>query len=207
MNARILLPAAALLLLPLAGHAQATRSGITPVVAPANDVRKSEKPPAALPGARAEQNPIAPSDRPTNDMQPNDALFDAINRGDLPVVKDALARGADLTSSNVLGLTPLELSIDLGRNDITFLLLSMQGAPSGGGRSAPQQGTASAAPPPTPAQRRAQLAAERRADQAAERQSRVASKLQAAPAAQAPALFAGNGGSPNPQSGFVGFGR
>jgi hypothetical protein len=33
---------------------------------------------------------------------------------------------------NVLGMTPLEASVDLGRNDITFLLLSLRGASASG---------------------------------------------------------------------------
>ena len=32
---------------------------------------------------------------------------------------------------NILGMTPMELSVDLGRNDISFLLLSMRGADDG----------------------------------------------------------------------------
>ena len=57
-------------------------------------------------------------------MSPNDALFDAINRGDIAAARDALSRGAELDAHNLLGMTPMELSVDLGRNDISFLLLS-----------------------------------------------------------------------------------
>ena len=64
-------------------------------------------------------------------MQPTDALFDAINRGDIATARDAISRGADLQGQNILGMTPLELSIDLGRNDISFLLLSMRAADDG----------------------------------------------------------------------------
>jgi hypothetical protein len=59
-------------------------------------------------------------------MEPTDALFDAINRGDIGTARDAISRGADLHGHNVLGMTPLELSVDLGRNDISFMLLSMR---------------------------------------------------------------------------------
>ena len=59
-------------------------------------------------------------------MAPTAALFDAINRGDIIAARDALNRGADLNAQNVLGMTPIDLSVDLGRNDITFLLLSMR---------------------------------------------------------------------------------
>ena len=60
-------------------------------------------------------------------MEPTEALFDAINRGDIGTARDAISRGADLHGHNVLGMTPLELSVDLGRNDISFMLLSMRG--------------------------------------------------------------------------------
>src|SRR5271165_456866 len=73
--------------------------------------------PPALPGARSDKAMVAPPERPLSDMQPNDALFDSINRGDIASARDAISRGADLGAKNVLGMTPLELSIDLGRND------------------------------------------------------------------------------------------
>ncbi len=138
-------------------------------------------------------------------MSPNDALFDAINRGDVAAARDAMSRGADLNARNVLGMTPMELSVDLGRNDISFLLLSYRGGSDNGG-GAPTQATAPTAH---------QLAAKRskgsaRAIRAASRgrapvgraESRVA--VQAAP--QAPRLFANDGGAPVPSAGFVGFG-
>lgn len=82
-------------------------------------------PPPALPGAVASDE-AAPSSHAPLDMNPTTALFDAINRGDLTAAKDALSRGADLEGSNVLGEKPIEMAIDLNRNDITFLLLSMR---------------------------------------------------------------------------------
>ena len=82
-------------------------------------------PPPALPGA-VSNDPAAPSSHAPLDMNPTAALFDAINRGDLTAAKDALSRGADLHGTNVLGEKPIEMSIDLSRNDITFLLLSMR---------------------------------------------------------------------------------
>src|SRR5271165_3374838 len=87
---------------------------------------KIEQPPA-LPGA-ASTGGAAPASRPATDMEPTEALFDAINRGDIGAARDAISRGADLRGLNVLGMTPMELSVDLGRNDISFLLLSMRGA-------------------------------------------------------------------------------
>src|SRR3954453_5864091 len=79
--------------------------------------RKIEPTPDAVPGSRAEPAAVAPADRTAGDMPPTEALFDAINRGDLGAAKDAINRGADINGRNVLGLTPLELSVDLGRNN------------------------------------------------------------------------------------------
>ncbi|MDJ0388485.1 hypothetical protein QMO56_10195 [Roseomonas sp. E05] len=82
------------------------------------------KEPPALPGlaGRARTAPI-PAE-PGKNLGPNEALFDAINRGDMAAARDAMARGADLQAHNVLGLTPLESAIDQGRREITFFLLS-----------------------------------------------------------------------------------
>ena len=79
-----------------------------------------------MPGAQSNPDDVA---KATNtDLPPTDALFDAVNRGDIVTARDAIGRGADLTAHNVLGMTPLDLSVDLGRNDITFLLLSLRGS-------------------------------------------------------------------------------
>src|ERR1700742_258930 len=99
----------------------------------------AEKPPVAapdaIPGATA-RAPAAPASKGTADLSPTDALFDAINRGDIAAARDALNRGADLNGVNILGMTPMELSVDLSRNDISFLLLSMRGEDSGRGSRA-----------------------------------------------------------------------
>lgn len=153
-------------------------------------------PPPALPGSRAEPTAVAPARGVPTDMPPTEALFDSINRGDLPGARDAITRGADLQGTNVLGLTPLELSVDLGRNEISFLLLSLRG---GSGFSASRPTGAAAAPKPTRAERVAAAQAERA------RRLQVAARPAANPAPQAPRLFSGNGGAPNPQAGFLGF--
>jgi hypothetical protein len=115
-------------------------------------------------------------------------LFDAINRGDIASAKDAISRGADLSAANVLGLTPLDLSVDLGRNDISFLLLSLRSA------DAPPRAVTSAAPPPdTRAAKPRPLTT-----------SREVGKAPSAP--RTPQLFAGDGGAAVPQAGFLGFG-
>lgn len=62
-----------------------------------------------------------------DNKNPTQSLFEAINTGNIREVQDSLNRGADLRATNVLGQTPLEMSIDLNRDRITFLLLSMRG--------------------------------------------------------------------------------
>ncbi len=96
------------------------------------DTKKEDKPaapPPSIPGAQPDADAVViPSDKVAAEMAPNDALFDAVNRGDLAAAKDALNRGAQLDAHNVLGQTPIDASIDLNHNDITFLLLSMRGS-------------------------------------------------------------------------------
>ena len=155
--------------------------------------RAAEKPalaaPDAVPGARARQ-PAAPATRAAGDMQPTDALFDAINRGDMAAARDALNRGADLNGVNILGMTPMELSVDLGRNDISFLLLSMRGEDSGrGARLVGRDPTPRASRPVQPVKSVAPVA-----------------NTQAVPKPLAkPKLFANDGGTPLPSVGFLGF--
>jgi hypothetical protein len=147
-------------------------------------------PPPALPGAQANTG-AAPATKTPTDMEPNDALFDAINRGDLATARDAINRGADLGATNVLGMTPLELSVDLGRNDISFMLISMRG--SDGSGQDPRATKASAS-----------------AKQVRQTQAKAPKPAKVAKAAepavpQMPRLFAGDGGTPNPNAGFLGF--
>jgi hypothetical protein len=150
--------------------------------------------PEAIPGSKP-LVPAAPATRPAGDMQPTDALFDAINRGDIAAARDALNRGADLNGVNILGMTPMELSVDLGRNDISFLLLSMRGEDSdrgsrtvGRNATAPVTRTARTTSAPAPVRR------------SPEANARVASKPVATPK-----LFANDGGTPLPTAGFLGF--
>jgi hypothetical protein len=163
----------------------------------------AEKPPVpapdAIPGAKARE-PAAPATRAAGDMQPNEALFDAINRGDIAAARDALNRGADLNGENVLGMTPMELSVDLGRNDISFLLLSMRGEDSGRGSRALGRDN------PAPAQ--AQKTAQANAAQVKKPTAPVRSVLAKVtkPGVATPKLFANDGGTPLPSAGFLGFG-
>ncbi|WP_264812224.1 ankyrin repeat domain-containing protein, partial [Gluconacetobacter sacchari] len=91
--------------------------------AEARRAARAAAPPAALPGAEANEEV---SGHANGDLNPTSALFDAINRGSLGAAKEALNRGADMQGHNVLGQTPLDMAIDLNRNDITFLLLSLR---------------------------------------------------------------------------------
>ena len=162
-------------------------------------VRAQRRPPSALPGAAAKQEPIAPPSRVPTLMSPTEALFDAVNRGDMAGVRDAIGRGADLGATNELGLTPLDLAIDLGRSDISFLLLSMRNA--GVGTSGGQQQLAQAAP--------AEKALEASGPPArAKPARRLATRVTVEPTGEPslPRLFAGNGGEPIPSAGFLGFG-
>jgi hypothetical protein len=157
---------------------------------------KREAAPDVLPGAKA-RAPVAPASKTPTDMPPNEAMFDAINRGDIATVKDALSRGADLEAHNVLGMTPLELSVDLGRNDISFLLLSMRGD-SGGGKT-----VAAANPAPALSKKGGQP---RTAEATRAQGRRVPTPATVANApVSTPKLFANDGGTPHPSAGFLGF--
>lgn len=161
-----------------------------------------------LPGAQTDPDRVAPSDRPASEMRPTEALFDAINRGDITAARDAINRGAEMNGRNILGFTPVEVAVDLGRRDIAFLLLSLRGSDS---RAEPRGARpASAANAQTQAQgdRAAKLEAQREA-QRAEAARRAAARIAptTGPAVpQGPRLFAADGGAPVPDAGFMGFG-
>ena len=164
--------------------------------------RSEKQPPPSLPGARSRPDTVIPFKGGTSDLAPTDALFDAINRGDILSARDAINRGADLDSTNLLGLTPIELSVDLGRNDISFLLLSLRGA-SGSGQASKQPGGDTAAPAVlTQAEKRAAA----RATRVSAASARAPANTPVRPAApRTAALFAGDGGAPVPAAGFLGF--
>src|SRR5215469_14147985 len=60
-----------------------------------------EVPPPAVPGAASNSANVAPATTTPAVMEPNDELFDAINRGDITAARDAISRGADLGGRNV----------------------------------------------------------------------------------------------------------
>jgi len=179
-------------------------------MAPEMNTKHTPLPPA-LPGAASRAGTAAPATRIPSDMSPNDALFDAINRGDVAAARDAMSRGADLNARNVLGMTPMELSVDLGRNDISFLLLSYRGG-SDNGAGAQTQATESAGAP-TAAQLLARKPSKngrahpiRSASRGRPPVTRAEARVAPPAAPQTPRLFANDGGAPVPSAGFVGFG-
>jgi len=175
------LAALAVLLVPGAALAQLAPGNVTQ---PRQQAPQQQQAPSALPGTAGRVTaPVIPRDPAAVNLSPNAALFDAINRNDLPAARDAVARGASLSARNVLGLTPIDAAVDQGRNEIAFFLLQARATEGRG-----------AAPPPEPTTRRAAAPAPR---------------IVAAPARpaepQRPRLFANDGGTPQPEIGFLGF--
>lgn len=195
MRRILLLAPLALTLLPVA-PALAQFSGPPP-----DTPRAAPRAPAALPGIAARRAPEPIPADPNANLSPTAALFDAINRGDLPAARDAVNRGASLEERNVLGLTPIDAAVDQGRNEILFFLLSSRGATRG--PQAPPEASLS------PAQRAAR---DRAAAVEAERSARAAATALGAgggPRGPAPVtrprLFANDGGAARPEMGFLGF--
>ena len=140
-------------------------------------------------------------------MQPTDALFDAINRGDIAAARDALNRGADLNGVSILGMTPMELSVDLGRNDISFLLLSMRGEDGGRGSRALGRETPTSLPVSKTAQNGKSLAPGKPipGKPGSGKKAQATNVPIGAKPVATPKLFANDGGTPLPNAGFLGF--
>ncbi|HTI01723.1 MAG TPA: hypothetical protein VL752_12325 [Acidisoma sp.] len=186
-----------------------------PVVQGGNGNQRAQPAAPGLPGAR-NSGPIQQGNIDSGLLSPNDELFDAIYRGDIGAARDALARGADLEARDAVGQTPVDVSIALGRNNITFLLVTMLKAGGGDlsepqgpmaqppsnalGMSAKDQKAVSTPvsffnPPPTAKGKTTQKSHYRTAPKSV------------TPAAEAPApSYAGGTGAPVPAAGFVGFG-
>ena len=195
-------------------HAQMTGSPLDPgqmlqhgaAMAPQSG-KEPSAPPPALPGASSRTDAVAPATHIPTDMSPNDALFDAINRGDIAAARDAMSRGAELDAQNVLGMTPMELSVDLGRNDISFLLLSYRGGDASESAPPAQAGPAPAGPPVRRVAARGKAGTGGKvaaAKPARQTQEAIATGMPGG--SRAPRLFANDGGSPVPGAGFLGFG-
>ncbi|GAA5264203.1 hypothetical protein ACOSOMT5_P0623 [Acidiphilium sp. MT5] len=95
---------------------------IGPTMRPPSDQQAA--PPPALPGA-AGADQISASSVAIDNENPTKVLFSAINHGNYAEARAAVSRGADLRAKNALDETPIQLSVELGRNDITFMLLSV----------------------------------------------------------------------------------
>jgi hypothetical protein len=155
--------------------------------------------PPALPGAGEESAPATgPVVQKPVSGDPTTALFAAVNSGDYNAAQDAVGRGADLNAQNALGETPLDLSIALNRNNITFMLLSARNEAGnldeGDGTGMPPAAATPASTAPVPYRRR-------HVDQ-----SGVAAPT-AGVVPVAPAATPGsNPGTPNAAAGFLGFG-
>ena len=179
-------PAALLLAALPGGPAEAQQ-----MVRPPPQQQAPSAPAPALPGLAARRAPAPIPADPSVSLSPNAALFDAIARGDLGAAREAVARGANIDARNALGLTPLDAAVDQGRNEIAFYLLSARDVARG-----PEEPPPSAAPPPL------RTAPPRREPPRA---------LAAPPPVAGPAvprtavLWAGNGGAPQPEIGFLGF--
>jgi hypothetical protein len=194
-----LVAAALCVLAPLPALAQSRPTGAgrgSPAVntPPAAKELGKEAPPSALPGAEPATEGVIPTDKAAADLPPTEALFDSIHRGDVASARDALNRGAELDGRNVLGQSPLDLSIDLNRNDITFLLLSMRGP---GASDREPHGVEAATAPAAPARGR-------RPREAAGRAGRGGRPAESGDALR-PVLFANDGGAAKPAVGFLGF--
>jgi hypothetical protein len=147
--------------------------------------------PPAIPGAAGAQGiATAPKVAKVNQGDPTTELFTAINANDYASAQDAISRGADLNAQNALGETPLDLSISLNQNSITFLLLGARnetGAAPAAAVPAVAQGQTHTRPPAVPAA--------------------LAAPPLHAPAPRAPAPVADDSsGTPDAAAGFLGFG-
>lgn len=94
--------------------------------------------PSGLPGlSSATQAPATgPQLQRPASGNPTQNLFAAINGNNYAAAQQAVSQGADLNATNQFGETPLDLSIALNRNDITFMLLGTRNelmAQGGGG--------------------------------------------------------------------------
>jgi ankyrin repeat protein len=144
--------------------------------------------PPAVPGAGDVAPTTAPSVAKQQSGDPTAQLFTAINGNDYSSAQDAISRGADLNAQNALGETPIDLSVSLNRNSITFMLLSARN----------DSGDGSSGSGPAPATPTTSYASKGSGKSAA-----VPIKLIGTPTPAA----SNNPGTPNPSAGFLGFGK
>lgn len=149
--------------------------------------------PSGLPGIGG-MAPLATSpnmQKPTSG-DPTQQLFTAINNNDYRAAQDAVSRGADLRAVNQFNETPLDLSIALNRNDITFLLLGTRNELAAQG----DNGSDVMGAPWTLGQT---------TKPAKNRQSRSSNAIVPVRAEQKVVIPSGATGTPDPQAGFLGF--
>jgi hypothetical protein len=176
-------------------YAQSSPSGNMkqPVLQPQSQGDQSLPP--AVPGAGDENITTAPSVAKQQTGDPTAELFTAINGNDYNSAQDAISRGADLGAQNALGETPIDLSVGLNRNSITFMLLAARNDGGGGSIGSGQM-------PAIPVASYSATAA-RAAAHASGKPPAVSVKLIETPSA-APS---NSPGTPNPSAGFLGFGK
>jgi hypothetical protein len=215
----------AVVLAPRMAHAQANLPSPTamgPVVKGNNDINPSQPSQPGLPGA-SRPTSVSRGTISGDMMSPNAALFDAIDRGDLAAARDAVGRGADLGATNAVGQSPIDESVSLGRNDITFLLVTLLHAE--GAQITDAQGPMNAPPPTTLglSLRDEHVAAEpvgffspppnstvtqtRKGRRYPPVPVAVKSKVTPSAAPQSPPVYGDSSGAPVPASGFLGFGN
>lgn len=145
--------------------------------------------PPAVPGAGDQNMQTQQSVAKQQSGDPTTELFTAINANDYGSAQDAISRGADLNAQNSLGESPIELSVALNRNSITFLLLA---ARNDSGDDDTSNSVSAASLPSVSAKTRAFPASKSRA---------VPVKL-----IENPSSVPGNNpGTPNSSAGFLGF--
>ncbi len=178
------------------GPIGAGMGGVGGAPAPQPKARTPDIAPTGLPGVGGVA-PLAtgPQLQKPASGDPTQELFTAINKNDYASAQDAVSRGADLTAKDEFGETPLDLSIALNRNNITFLLLGTRNelAAQGGG-----------GPIGTPWTLNNATTGKTGKTKSGKHQTAPAVVPAKAPARTAP--LTGDTGTPNPQAGFLGFG-
>ncbi|HTQ71914.1 MAG TPA: ankyrin repeat domain-containing protein [Acidocella sp.] len=179
--------------------------GVGGAPAPQPKARTPDIAPTGLPGIGGMAPPATgPQLQKPAGGDPTQELFTAINKNDYASAQDAISRGADLTAKNQFGESPLDLSIALNRNNITFMLLGTR-------NELAAQGTGGAVGAPwtlnnTPSAKTGKTKSGN--TKSGKHETARAMMPASAPAKPAPykALPAGGTGTPDPQAGFLGFG-
>lgn len=176
-------------------HAQMSSTGMGGVGGGPKVEPKIQAPniaPAGLPGVGAVA-PLAtgPKMQAPSSGDPTQELFQAISNNNYASAEDAVSRGADLRALDQFGETPLDLSIALNRNDITFMLLGTRNELVAQG----EDSNSIMGKPWTLSH-----------DAKQGRAGRKAKSFVSVREAQKVEVPAGDTGTPAPQAGFLGFG-